>query len=178
MSVTVSELVCYPVKGCAGTSLRSALVTARGLEHDREFMIVDGEGAFRSQRSDPVLAVIEPSIDGDLTLSHADFGSVTVAVDSESPARDVTMFRRPFRGIDQGDDAATWLTAVIGEPSRLVRVPPDLDRITDGIVPGTAGFADSSAVHILSHASLNELNARLERPLPMDRFRPNIVVAG
>jgi uncharacterized protein len=176
---TVSELICYPVKGCAGVSSPTAEVTARGLKHDREFMIVDEDGSFRSQRSDPVLAVIEPSIVGEtLTLHHPNFGTVTCAIDRESPAIDVSMFRSPFRGIDQGRDVASWLTDVIGESSRLVAVPPDVHRVTDGIVPGTAGFADSGAVHLLSDATLDGLNSRLDTSLPMDRFRPNIVVSG
>lgn len=175
----MSELICYPVKGCAGHSLQSAFMTFRGLEHDREFMIVDDDLSFRSQRSDPVLAVIRPSISGDeLTLTHTDFGSVTSSIDRASAAIDVTMFGRPFRGIDQGDDVSSWLSEVIGDGSRLVAVPPGFDRVTDGIAPGTAAFADSSAVHILSESTLAGLNSRLDTALPMDRFRPNIVVSG
>lgn len=176
---TVSELVCYPVKGCAGHSLQSARMTFRGLEHDRDFMIVDEDLSFRSQRSDPVLAAIRPAIEGgELTLAHSDFGSVTCAIDRESTASEVTMFGRPFRGIDQGDEIAMWLSEVIGDKSRLVAAPPDFHRVTDGIAPGTAAFADSAAVHILSESTLTGLNARLDRKLPMDRFRPNIVVSG
>lgn len=179
VTATVSELVHYPVKGCAGHSTQSARMTERGLEHDREFMIVDEDGSFRSQRRDPVLALVTPSIDGAaLTLRHSDFGSVSVAIDRTSPARDVTMFGRPFRGVDQGDDVAAWLSEVVGERSRLVAVPTEFERVTDGIVPGTAGFADSSAVHMLSESTLTDLNSRLEHALPMNRFRPNIVVAG
>lgn len=179
VSATVSELVYFPVKGCAGHSVRSAHMGVRGLDHDREFMIVDEDRSFRSQRRDPVLAVITPSIDGtELTLAHSDFGSVTVPIDRRSPASEVTMFGRAFRGIDQGDDAASWLSEVIGDASRLVAFPPEADRVTDGIVPGTAAFADSSAVHILSDSSLAGLNSRMPAPLPMNRFRPNIVVTG
>lgn len=179
VSAWVSELVCYPVKGCAGHSLQTGYMTPRGLEHDREFMIVDEDFSFRSQRSDPVLAVIEPSIAAnELTLAHPDIGSVTCSIDQDSPARDVTMFRAPFRGIDQGETVAAWLSEVIGERSRLVRVPDDFYRATDGIAPGTAAFADSSAVHILSDTTLDGLNERLDQVLPMNRFRPNIVVSG
>ncbi|MGV8873285.1 MAG: MOSC domain-containing protein [Rhodococcus sp. (in: high G+C Gram-positive bacteria)] len=175
----VSSLVTYPVKGCAGAALDSALVSATGLEHDRAFMIVDADGAFRSQRSDPVLATIRCSVtDGALTLSHVSAGSITASVDRDSAAREVTMFRMPMHGIDQGDEVAAWLTEVIEEPSRLVAAPRDLGRVTDGISPGSAQFADSSAVHILSTATLAELNSRLDAALPMNRFRPNIVVEG
>ncbi|MGA9872763.1 MAG: MOSC N-terminal beta barrel domain-containing protein [Rhodococcus sp. (in: high G+C Gram-positive bacteria)] len=179
VSAAVSELICYPVKGCAGHSLPSARLTARGLEHDRQLMITDAGGTFRSQRSDPVLALINPSItDNALTLEHREFGAVTTRIDLESPTREVTMFRQPLMGIDQGDEIARWLTAVVGESSRLVAVPPTFDRVTDGAVPGTAGFADSAAVHILSDATLTGLNSRVPEPLPMNRFRPNIVVTG
>lgn len=142
-------------------------------------MIVDADGAFRSQRSDPVLAIIRCSVmDMALTLEHPSTGSVTVAVDRDSAAREVTMFGTSMRGVDQGDEVAAWLTEVIEEPSRLIAAPPDLGRITDGISPGSAQFADSSAVHILSTATLAGLNSRLDVPLPIDRFRPNIVVDG
>lgn len=175
----MSALVTYPVKGCAGTALDTARVGVTGLEHDRAFMIVDADGAFRSQRSDPVLAVVRCSVtDAALTLEHSSFGSVTIAVDRDAAPREVTMFRAPMRGIDQGDRVAGWLTAVIGQPSRLVAAPPDHGRVTNGIHPGSAQFADSSAVHMLSTASLADLNSRLEVALPMDRFRPNIVVNG
>lgn len=142
-------------------------------------MIVDEDGAFRSQRTDPLLAVVRCSVgDGTLTLSHATTGSVTVPVDRDSEARDITMFRAPMHGIDQGDEVAAWLAEVIGEPSRLVAAPRDHGRVTDGISPGSAQFADSAAVHILSTATLAGLNSRLDVALPMDRFRPNIVLDG
>ncbi|MGE6738550.1 MOSC domain-containing protein, partial [Streptomyces sp. NPDC059900] len=96
------------------------------------------------------------------------------------PRRGVDLFGTAFRGIDQGDAAAAWLSEFLGTPSRLVRVPPEHDRITDGLTPGPSGYADSSAVHLLSRASLALLNQRMaERGTPalsMDRFRPNIVL--
>lgn len=157
----------------------SATMTFAGLEHDRRFIIVDSGGTFRSQRRDPILAVIRCAVDGDvLTLSHTEHGSIEVSPDVDSPAREISMFRTPFRGVDQGEEAAEWLSAVIGEQSRLMALPRDSHRVTDGINPGTAAFADSSAVHILSEATLTALNARLEVPVPMNRFRPNIVVDG
>lgn len=71
---------------------------------------------------------------------------------------------------------------MLGRPSRLVGVPPEHDRATDGLTPGTSGYADSSAVHLLSVATLDELNRRLVdgggSPVPMGRFRPNVVIDG
>lgn len=100
-----------------------------------------------------------------------------------------TVFRRavkvlgvPCQGIDQGGRAARWLSGVLGVQSRLVHVPPEHNRIAGGWVPGPSNYADSSAVHLISQASLDTLNLRLaeigEPPVPMARFRPNIVVSG
>ncbi|MFI7350765.1 MOSC domain-containing protein [Streptomyces sp. NPDC049936] len=183
----VVELICYPVKGCAGTSTNDALLTPAGLAHDRSFMVISEDGTFRTQRRQPRLALIRPAISTDgsrLTLDSADgtgrFGALRLDVTTSAPRRDVDLFGTPFQGIDQGDEAATWLSEFLGTPSRLVRVPPEHDRIADGLTPGPTGYADSSAVHLLSRASLALLNQRMaERGapmLPMNRFRPNIVV--
>lgn len=175
----IADLVSYPVKGCAGMSARSFPLTEAGLVHDRTFMVVDDDGVYRTQRRWPRLAQIQPSISGDrLELSAPDAGSIGVEVDVTGPRRAVDLFGDGYRGIDQGDVVAEWLSEVLGASSRLVRVPPEHDRVTDGEIPGTSGYADSSAVHILSRSSLDGLNERAPRPLPMNRFRPNIVIEG
>ncbi|QKW07638.1 MOSC N-terminal beta barrel domain-containing protein [Streptomyces sp. NA04227] len=207
----IVELVSYPIKGCAGTSLRAAELTAAGLRHDRSFMVTDEAGVFRSQRRDPRLAVVRPTVtsattlavpspdastpvpDGSvdlasapapdrLTLEAPGIEPLTIDVDTEGARRDVTLFKNPFQGIDQGDEAAAWLSEVLGGASRLVRVPPEHDRVTDGATPGTSGYADSTALMMVSRSSLDLLQEWLakrdEAPLPMNRFRPNIVVDG
>ncbi|MGW8983860.1 MOSC domain-containing protein [Streptomyces parvus] len=186
---TVVDLITYPVKGCAGTSVDSAHLTPAGLAHDRSFMVVGVDGVFRTQRRDPRLALVRPTVSADgsrLTLVSTEpdsgDGALHLDVTTSAPRRDVDLFGATYRGIDQGDEAAVWLTEFLGAPSRLVRVPPEHDRKTDGLTPGTSGYADSSAVHLLSRASLAHLHARLaERGAPllaMDRFRPNIVIDG
>lgn len=180
----VTSLTYYPIKGCAGITVPEAAMTAAGLAHDRSFMITNAEGGFRSQRRDPGMAVIRPTISADgnrLSLSAPGATEVDVKVDASSPPVPVEMFGDPYRGIDQGPEAAQWLSDVLGVPSRLVRVPADHDRVTGGLNAGTAGFADGCAVLIASQSSLDELNRRLpadEARLPMSRFRPNIVVEG
>ncbi|WP_326656622.1 MOSC domain-containing protein [Streptomyces sp. NBC_00385] len=185
----VVNLTCYPVKGCAGTSMSDAFMTPAGLAHDRSFMVISEDGIFRTQRRHPRLALIRPAVSADgtrLTLDSADstagHGTVRLDVTTTAPRRDVDLFGAAFQGIDQGDEVAAWLSEVLDAPSRLVRVPPEHDRIADGLIPGPSGYADSSAVHLLSCASLALLNRRMaERgapPLSMGRFRPNIVVDG
>ncbi|MEU9733931.1 MOSC N-terminal beta barrel domain-containing protein [Streptomyces sp. NPDC048002] len=180
----VMDLICYPVKGCAGRSLSEGPLTAAGLAHDRTFMVTSEDGVYRTQRRHPRLALIRPTVspDGTELLLDADGTEVRVAVTTSAPRRSVDLFGETFGGIDQGDEVADWLTAVLGTPSRLVRVPPEHDRIAAGRTPGPSGYADSSAVHLLSRASLALLDRRMAElgapPLPLNRFRPNIVVDG
>ncbi|KOX06313.1 molybdenum cofactor sulfurase [Streptomyces sp. NRRL B-1140] len=181
----VVELSYYPVKGCAGTPVREAVITPAGPAHDRSFMVVSEEGVYRTQRRNPLLAVIRPLLTpgGDrLTLTAPDTESLHVRVDTSGPRRKVDLFGTAYRGIDQGDDAAHWLSDLLGAPSRLVRVPPEHDRVTDGLTPGTSGYADSCALHVISRSTLDLLDQRMTDrgagPLPFDRFRPNLVVDG
>ncbi|MFF7010980.1 MOSC domain-containing protein [Streptomyces fimicarius] len=184
---TVVDLISYPVKGCAGTSVDSTHLTPAGLAHDRSFMVVSVDGVYRTQRRDPRLALVRPTASADgsrLTLASVEpdsgHGVLHLDVTTSAPRREVDLFGATYQGIDQGEDAAAWLTEFLGTPSRLVRVPPEHGRKTDGLTPGTSGYADSSAVHLLSRSSLAQLNTRMaERdapPLAMDRFRPNLVV--
>lgn len=182
---TIAELITYPIKGCAGTAVRTGMITPAGLTHDRAFMVVGADGTFRSQRRDPGLSVIRPELDATgarMTLHAPDTASLRIDVDPGGPRLDITMFNNPYVGIDQGDAAAGWLSEVMRAPSRLVRVPRDHARVTTGVHDGTCGFADSGAVLLLSAGSLAGLNERLlargVEPLPMNRFRPNVVVSG
>lgn len=182
---TVAELITYPIKGCAGTPLRAGVITPAGLTHDRAYMVVGVDGTFRSQRRDPRLAVIRPELDATgarMTLQAPDTAPLQIDVDADGPRLDITMFNDPYVGIDQGDAAAGWISEVMRAPSRLVRVPRDHARVTTGVHDGTCGFADSGALLLLSAASLEGLNERLlargAEPLPMNRFRPNVVVTG
>lgn len=184
--VTVSALRYYPVKGCAGVSVPEFEITPTGPAHDRTFMFVRAEdGLFRSQRSTPRLAVISPSLVHDgakLTLDAPGMPELTVGVTRDGPRRVVDVHGKwQGDGVDQGEDAAAWASELIGEPLRLVRVPPDHERMLDEW-HGRITFTDSTPLHLTSLSSLDDLNARiLERgaaPVPMERFRPNIVVSG
>lgn len=179
----VAELVYYPVKGFAGVSVQECALTAAGLQHDRAFMVVDEAGIYQTQRRFPRMAVIRPEISSDgrqLSLHAPDVGDVEIEVDDISRARtNVDLFGKPYSGIDQGDAVAEWLSETLGAKIRLVRVPPEHDRVTDGRTPGTAAYADGGAVLITSSSSLDSLHERIgEAWLPMNRFRPNIVITG
>lgn len=181
----IAELTSYPVKGCAGVRLPEAALEPTGLPHDRAFMVVDERGVFRSQRRDPLLATIRPEVSADgkvIVLRAPPAEDVHVEIDMSSARQNITMFRQPYQGIDQGGRAAAWLSGVLGAPSRLVRVPPVHDRIAGGWVAGPSNYPDSNAIHLLSQETLDTLNRRIaERggsSVPMSRFRPNIVISG
>lgn len=183
---TVSALAYYPVKGCAGVSVPGFEITATGPVHDRVFMFVSaGEGVFRSQRRTPRLALVRPEVvheGAKLTLAAPGVAELTIDVATDGPRRRVDVHGVwQGDGVDQGEDVAGWASEVLGEPVRLVRVPADHDRSVDER-HGPITFTDSTPLHLTSLASLDELNARiLERggdAVPMERFRPNIVVAG
>lgn len=181
--ITVAALHVYPVKSCRGIGLEEARLTETGLEHDREWMIVTPDGRFVTQRERPRLALIETRLTGDaLVLSAAGHGSVGVPFDHDGDPVEATVWRDRCRAHDQGEDAARWLTAFAGRELRLVRFDPAQRRASDPAwTDGLAAlnhFSDGFALLAISLASLADLNARLATPLPMDRFRPNLVLDG
>ncbi len=181
--IRVSALTCYPVKSCRGIALESAEVTERGLRHDREWMVVDAEGRFLSQRTRPELARVRVALASEgLLLSAPGLEELTVPLACPDKSdRTVTIWRDTVVAESAGKDASRWFSRLLGAPCELVRMPADSRRRPD---PGRSrpddrvGFADAFPFLLLAEASLAELNRRLERPVPMDRFRPNIVVAG
>ena len=179
----VVALNSYPIKGCAGVPLADAELTSAGIAHDRTFLIVDPDGVFRTQRTLAGLAVIEPRVDDTrLTLRAPGTEPTSIEVRPDGPRTPVLLHGNPFTGIDQGDEVADWITAVAGEPSRLVRVPPEHDRVIDGETVGTSAYADSCAVHLVALRSVDDLAERIAlrggAAVPVNRFRANIVVDG
>lgn len=181
--IRVSGLFIYPVKSCRGIALDEAEVTATGFAHDREWLVVDRHGVFMTQRDWPALARVEVSVvSGGIELA-AD-GMVRLAVTSpepDAPRQRVVIWQDECEATPAGRDAAQWFSELLGTPCRLVRMPPSTVRQVDqhfARAGDQVGFADGFPFLLLSEASLTELNRRLEEPLPMDRFRPNIVVRG
>jgi hypothetical protein len=182
--VTLAALHVYPVKSCRGLALEEARLLDAGLEHDREWMIVTPEGRFVTQREEPRLATIEVALDRRaLVLSAAGAGAVAVPLEAAGGAPvEVTVWADRCRALDQGEEAAGWLGDVIGRPLRLVRLDPAHRRASDrawtGEVAAWTRFTDGYALLAISKASLDDLNARLPRPLPRDRFRANLWLDG
>ena len=181
--ISVASLHVYPVKSCRGIERSAAVVAEAGLEHDREWMIISPEGRFLTQREEPRLALIEPQVDDTrLRLSCAGHGAVEVPLSVRGEPREVVVWRHQCMAHDQGEESARWLGELLGRPLRLVRFDPAHRRVSDpdftGRTPGYSRFADAYALLVLSLASLADLNTRLPVALPMNRFRPNLVLKG
>jgi uncharacterized protein YcbX len=165
----------------------SARLTPTGIAHDRSFMVVNADdGTFLSQRKTPAMAVIRAAVHADgarLLLAAPDTDEAEIDVSLDGDRREVSLFGKWFGvGVDQGDTVAKWFSSVLDRPCRLVRVPPEHDRDGWGEHPGKVGFADAHAVLVTGESSLAELNRRIRArgavPVPMNRFRPNVVVSG
>ncbi|WP_344240034.1 MOSC domain-containing protein [Kribbella hippodromi] len=185
MSVAkVAALAYYPVKGLAGISVEQAEVGPTGLLDDRNFMLVEPDGTFLSQRKLPAMATLHAELAGDrLRLTAADAPDLEVQIRYDGKRRDVSLFGKWFGlGIVQDPAADAWFSDRLGTPAALVRVTPEHERPGWGAHRGLTGFGDAHALMITSQASLDGLNARmLERggdAIPMNRFRPNLVVSG
>jgi len=180
---TVTELYVYPVKSARAAARSRVRVVATGFEWDRQWMFIDGRGTFLSQRTHPQLARIVPEVGHDaLTLTAADLSPLRVPFSLQGECIAVQVHKDPCVGVDQGDEAAEWASRAIGSAVRLVRVPPDPARRANprftGSVVAPMGFADGFPILVCNEASLSELNARMPQAIPMERFRPNIVLSG
>jgi len=182
--ITVTGLFVYPIKSCRGTSVGRARVTPRGLQDDRLLMLVDADGRFLTQREYPRMALIAPEMaaGGGLTVRAPGMPDLPLRVQSDGARAPVVIWRDTCVAVDQGREADAWFSDYLGTPVRLVRIADEHTRIVDQTFARRAddqtGFADGYPFLLIAQESLDDLNTRLAQPLPMNRFRPNIVVAG
>jgi hypothetical protein len=180
--VHVASIHVYPLKGARGIALDRADVLRSGLRHDRRFMLVDREGVFVTQREHPRLALVETAIEPDALRIRTSAGATRVAlVPLHGTERRVAIWDDHVDAVVVGGDASSLLSEHLGATLELVYVPYDTIRQVDlryAREGDRVGFADGYPVLVASLASLADLNARLATPVPMDRFRPNVVVAG
>ncbi|PTX91693.1 MOSC N-terminal beta barrel domain-containing protein [Opitutus sp. ER46] len=185
----VSGLFIYPVKSLRGIAVSSATVDALGLVGDRRFLVVDADGQFLTQRTLPRMALISTALSNThLTLDFPGHGPTSIplrAADDNGPTRPVTIWKHQgLEAEDCGEGVATWLTGALGTACRLVRIGKRFHRpvLKAAGKPGDVfAFADAVPFLVISEASLIDLNHRLldegQAMVPMDRFRPNLVVA-
>lgn len=179
----VTGIFIYPIKATRGIELRQAEVRQRGLAGDRRWMVVDADGSFLHQRIHPRLALVETelSADGGLKVTGPGISPLQVARPAGDQRRRVTVWQDTFTAADAGLEAARWFSDVVGVPCHLTYMDQAADRpvAADYGQPGdVVSFADALPLLVTTEASLADLNRRLGQPLPMSRFRPNLVVGG
>jgi len=179
---TITGLFIYPVKSFGGIALSSSEVESRGLKYDRRWMLVDEEGVFMTQRSDTRLALFRTGIEADgLRLRNPSGEEFILPLEPEGGCRTVQVWKDTCRAIQVADAVDAWLSDSLDKRCSLVYMPDDSIRQTnlDFTRPGDkVSFADGFPVLVIGESSLEDLNSRLEQPLPLNRFRGNIIVRG
>jgi uncharacterized protein YcbX len=183
--ITIASLFVYPVKSCRGIAVMQAQLTPRGLQYDREWMVVTPDGRFVTQREEPRLALVGTALhENHLELSAPGLPNLVVPLRRSASGAyvEVTVWRDHLQAFDEGHAAASWFGEHLRRDVRLVRFDDSHPRPTDPAwsqgLAGTSAFADGYPVLVLSRASLDDLNSRLPSPLPVDRFRPNVYLSG
>jgi uncharacterized protein YcbX len=179
----ITALHVYPIKSCRGVAVQSLDLDRLGPANDRRFMLVNGAGRFVTQREHHALALVTVRLSADMLEVEAPGAPpLSLKLGAAASTRPVVVWRFETEALDCGDAAAAWFSGYLGVPVRVVEFDrsrfraANPDRAPEGSSAGL--FSDGYPVLLATEASLADLNARLTTPLPMDRFRPNVVVSG
>jgi uncharacterized protein YcbX len=179
----IAALYVYPVKSARGIALQDAALTRAGLSQDRRWMLVGQSGRCLTQRELPRLALLLPSLsETALRLQAPSMPEISIALARQGERRSVSLWGHECEAFDEGPAVADWLRQLLDHDCRLVRFDPAHRRLSarewTGSFEAENQFSDKFPILAVSTASLAELNTRLAEPLPMNRFRPNIVLEG
>lgn len=182
---TLTQINLFPIKSLGGVRPKSATLTSRGLEHDRRWMLVDGDGVLVSQRTAPMLSQLLVSIDREELRvcdrrAPAEELIIPTAIEGQA-SRTVTVHGDTMTAVSCESRAHDWFSERAGVECELVYMPDDSDRLVDpdlGAVEQQLSFADACPALVIGEASLADLNSRLDEPVTMDRFRANLVFSG
>ncbi len=178
----VESLFVHPVKACRAVPVQSAELLWTGLQHDREFLIVDEHCSFITQRERPALARLAATIhDGALSLCGDDGRVVLVPLDVTGIDLEVEIWGDKVAATDCGAAAAGLLTNFTGGTARLVRMRDGFQRQVDpdfGERGDTVGFADGFPLLVTTAAAIAAVRDAIGPQVDARRFRPNIVVAS
>ncbi len=186
-NLRISQLFIHPIKSCGGIAVNEAPLIETGFEYDREWMVVDQHGDLVTQRELPRMALIQPTLRAsDLVLRAPGMLALHLQLDAVEGECRVRVWDDTVDAFDMGDLAAQWFSDFLGQPLRLARFDPDVQRLASaewtGAIAARTAFSDQFPLLVLSTASLAELNRRLiaagHEAVTMQRFRPNIVIDG
>ncbi|XP_062193643.1 uncharacterized protein LOC133897087 [Phragmites australis] len=194
-AATVKSILIYPIKSCRGIAVPQAPITATGFRWDRQWVVVNSKGRAYTQRVEPMLALVEvelppeafaedwhPTPDAHMVIRAPGMYPLKIPLAVErATIDDVSVWEWSGSAYDEGSEAAEWFSTYFGKPSRLVRFkevseirPTDPDYAQGYKIM----FSDCFPFLIASQGSLDALNEILKEPVPLNRFRPNILVDG
>lgn len=178
----LTELYVYPVKSLRGHAVDQWKVDEFGLQHDRRWMVVDENSTFLTQRELPRMTLITPRLgNGGLQLAADGMSELTVTPNDSTRLKRVQIWNDTVDAEDCGAAAAEWLSEFLQRAVSLVYMPDEtFRRVNPNYSPQErrVSFADGYPVLLITQESLDGLNRRLEQPIEMRRFRPNVVVSG
>jgi uncharacterized protein len=187
--VRLESITRYPVKSCQGQSLTEASVSPWGLDGDRRWMLVDEDGAVVTGREHPRLVLVRPEPgEGGLRLHAPGRPDLDVATPDGTVQAPVQVWKSELTAAPAPDYAHQWFSDLIGRSVRLVYLDDPTRRSVNpafGRPDDVVSFADGYPLLLATQESLDQLNDLIaagprpdEAPLPMARFRPNVVVSG
>ncbi|KAI3666857.1 hypothetical protein L6452_41895 [Arctium lappa] len=194
-AATVKSIFLYPIKSCRGISVSEAPISSTGFRWDRQWMVVNSQGRACTQRVDPKLALVEVELPNDaislawkpnkssyLVIRAPGMDELKVSLCKPLQTCDgVSVWEWSGSALDEGDEASKWFTNYLGKPSRLVRFNEESETrpVDHNYAPGfRVMFSDGYPFLLVSQGSLEALNELLKEPVPINRFRPNILVDG
>lgn len=178
----VSELTIYPLKSAQGINLKKVGYQRRGPQFDREWMAVNAKNRFLSQRQFPLMCLIKTQLtDKELILTAPEKEPLIINLNNHGQKeQSVVVWKDQVNAFDCGPEAASWISGYLGVDCRLMSMPSKMERLVDKDYASnneTVSFADGFPSLIISQASLDSFNTKLEQPISMAHFRPNIVIS-
>jgi uncharacterized protein len=179
----LSEIWIYPIKSLGGIRLRSSKIAEKGFVHDRRWMLVDEKNTFLSQRSHPALALFKLKIQSDTFVVSYQNDTITLPTNSKYADLEIkaTVWDDTVTTYEVSTTHSNWFSEKLGMTCKLVVFPEENPRPIDqnyAIKNNQVSLADGYPILAIGQSSLDDLNKKLEKPVPMDRFRPNLVFTG
>ena len=178
----LTHIYIYPVKSLGGIELTSAVTQERGLKYDRRWMLVDDQGIFMNQRKYSKMALLKTSIGNEkIQVTAPDNSSIDFPLDKKNgQILDVKVWDDECKGYEVGEIYNTWFSDKLNVNCRLVYMGDQKRNANSQFVKyqEKVSYADGYQYLIVGQSSLDDLNNRLERNVPINRFRPNLVFSG
>lgn len=181
MNFKISALYSYPIKSLGGISLSTAQLTKTGLPYDRFWMLVDTDGKFITQRALPQMSLFELSFSETGIVVKYDDDQIEIPFDlvhQESRNLSTIIWKDQVLAQKENDQINDWFSKKLEKPVFLVRRAKAEKRFVGNHAPTEINFPDDGQILVIGHAALDNLNQKLDTPIAMNRFRPNIVFQG